>query len=228
MGPHLKRMASPRTWNVKRKGEKFITKLTPGPHNSDLGMPFGVLLKEILGKAASSTEAKRIMNSNEIKIDGTSRKDVRFPVGLFDTIEFIGTGECFRVILNKGGKIDLAKISREEALLKPCKIIGKSMVKGKIQLNLYDGKNILVGNNGHKVGDTVLIRLPGQAVSKHLKLGKKSAIFLTGGRHIGEVGNVEDISKNRIVYKNEQSNIIETSKKYAFVVGEDKPLITVK
>lgn len=225
---HLKRMAAPKTWNVKRKGDKFVTKPSPGPHNLHSGLSFATLLKEVLGKANTSMDAKKIINSNEIKIDGTARKNFRFPVGLFDTIEFVGAGECFRIVLNKKGKIDAVQISKEEASLKPCKIMGKTMVNGKLQLNLYDGKNVLAGNNGHNVGDTILIKLPGQAITKHFKLDKKSAIFLTGGKHIGDTGKVEDISKNRIVYKNDEGNLIETSKKYAFVIGDDKPSITVK
>lgn len=225
---HLKRMAAPRTWNVKRKGAKSITKPIPGPHNLHSGLPFATLLKEVLGKANTLADAKKIINSNEIKIDGTARKNFRLPVGLFDTMEFAGTGECFRIVLNKKGKIDAVQINKDEASFKPCKIIGKNMVKGKLQLNLYDGKNILVGNSGHNVGDTVLIKLPGQTITRHIKLDKKSTIFLTGGKHIGDVGKVEDIAESRIVYKNGEGNLIETSKKYAFVIGDDKPSITVK
>ena len=126
------------------------------------------------------------------------------------------------------GKIDLIKINKEESLLKPCKIIGKTIVRGKLQLNLFDGKNILADKNLYKVGDTLLLSLPGQKISKHLKLDKKSAIFLTGGKHIGEIGNVEDIIKNKVIYKNNKGDLIETSKKYAFVIGDSKPLIKLE
>ena len=53
---------------------------------------------------------------------------------------FLVTNEYFRVMLNKKGKIDLAKITKEEAFLKPCKIIGKTMVRGKLQLNLFENQ----------------------------------------------------------------------------------------
>ena len=60
-----------------------------------------------------------------------------------------------------------------------------------------------------------------------MKLDKKSAIFLTGGKHIGELGNVENIVKDKIIYKDQKGSLIETSKKYAFVLGEIEPLITI-
>lgn len=225
---HLKRLATPKTWNIKKKGTNFITKPVPGPHNLEKGISLSILLKEILNYANTTREVKKILNTNEIKIDGQRRKDFRFPVGIFDTIEFTNINECFRVILNRKGKLDLIKIKKEEVLLKPCKIIGKKMVRGELQLNLFDGKNVLYDNNASKVGDSLLLLLPEQKISKHLKLDKKSTIFLTGGKHIGEIGNVEDIIGNKIIYKNNKGDLIETSKDYAFVVGDNKPLITLE
>ena len=191
-------------------------------------MPLNVLLKEVLHYANTTGEIKKVLRSNEIKIDGKSRKNFRFPVGIFDTIEFTGLKEHFRVMLSSQGQICMVKISKEESLLKPSKIIGKTMVKGKLQLNLYDGKNILADNKSYKVGDTLLLSLPDQKIKQHLKLDKKSAIFLIGGKHIGEVGNVEDIIENKIIYRDNKENLVETSKKYAFVIGDQKPLITLE
>ncbi|MBI2659676.1 30S ribosomal protein S4e [Candidatus Woesearchaeota archaeon] len=225
---HLKRLAAPRTWQVARKKFKFIIKPASGTHSPKEGISFGTLLKEMLSYANSSREAKKIINTHQIKIDGKARKDFRFPVGIFDTIEFSNINENFRVIADKNGKIGLAKIKKEEASLKPCKIIGKTPVRGKIQLNLFDGNNILTDNKSYKVGDTLLLELPGKKIAKHLKLDKKSAILLTGGKHMGETGHVEDISGNKIIYKNPNGELVETSKKYAFVIGDDKPLVTIR
>lgn len=224
---HLKRLAAPKTWQIKRKGIKFITKPNSGPHNTETGIALSTLLKEILNYANTTREVKKTLNSADIKIDGKPRKDPSFPVGLFDTIEFANINEFFRVVLNKQRELSLIKIRKDEAILKPCKIIGKTMVNGKLQLNLYDGKNILADNNSYKVGDTIILLLPEQKISKHLKLEKKSTIFLTGGKHIGEIGSVEDITGNKIVYKDTTGNLVETSKNHAFVIGDNKISITL-
>ncbi|MBS3114604.1 30S ribosomal protein S4e [Candidatus Woesearchaeota archaeon] len=224
---HLKRLAAPKTWHVKRKELKFITKSIPGPHSLDIGLPLSTFLKEILNYASTTRDVKKILNTNEIKIDGKTRKNFRFPIGIFDTMEFTNTKEFFRVILNKKGKLDLIKIKKEEALLKPCKIIGKTMVRGKLQLNLFDGKNIIADDHIYKVGDTLLLLLPQEKINKHLKLDKNSTIFLAGGKHIGEIGNVEDIVEDKVIYKDSRGDLIETSKKYAFVIGDNKPSITL-
>lgn len=224
---HLKRLAAPKTWQVKRKGLNFTIKSVPGPHSLETGIPLGTLIKEILNYANTTREVKKILNTNSVKIDSKIRKDFRFPVGIFDTIEFTNINEHFRFILNRKGRLDVIKIKKEESLLKPCKIIGKTIVNRKQQLNLFDGKNVFADNNSYKVGDTILLTLPEQKISKHLKLDKKSTIFLTGGRHIGEVGNVEDIVKDKVIYKDSKGELIETSKKHAFVIGDNKPIINI-
>ena len=225
---HLKRFAAPKTWHINRKNNKFVTKPVPGPHSLELGIPINILLKEALGYANTPREAKKIINIHEIKIDGVARKNLKFPVGVFDTIEVINTNQRFRVILDRNGNIKLTEINKDEISFKPCKIIGKTLVRGKLQLNLYDGNNILADNNSYKVGDTLLLSLPQKRIIKHLRLDKKSTIFLIGGKHIGETGNVEDITGNKVVYKDQKGDLIETSKRYAFVIGDAKPLITIK
>lgn len=222
---HLKRLAAPKTWHVNRKKIKFIIKPAPGPHSLQNGIALGTLLKEILEYASTTREAKKMMHTDEIKVDGKARKNFRFPVGIFDTLEFEKTGECFRIILNKNGKIGVIKIRKEEAAVKPCKIIGKKMIRGHIQLNLHDGKNITVDKDNYMVGDTVILKLPGQEISRHIRMDKKAAIFLIGGKHIGEIGNVDDILQNKVIYRDQKNNLIETSKEYSFVVGEGNPLI---
>jgi small subunit ribosomal protein S4e len=224
---YLKRIAAPKTWQILRKTTTYITKPSPGAHSLGHGMPLSVILKEVLNYSRNSREVKKVLGTNEIKVDGTSRKNPRFQVGIFDTIE-LSTGETFRMIINKNGKLDLVKIKKEEVHTKPCKIVGKTMVNGKVQLNLYDGNNIFVDKDGYKVGDTVIMSLPDRKITKHLKLDKKAQVFLIGGKHIGEMGHVEDISGSKIIYKDHSGNMIETSKSYAFVIGDAKPLVTVE
>ena len=224
----MKRLAAPKTWHVERKKTKVITKPLPGSHRIEMGIPLNILLKEILNYANTTREVKKLLNTNDVRVDGTIRKNPRFQVGIFDTLAFTNIDEYYRMVINKKGYLELIKISKEESSIKPCRIIKKTMVNGKLQLNLYDGKNIIVDKNNYKSGDTVMISLPDKKISRHLKLEAKSTILLLGGNHIGELGHVENIIGNRIVYKSQKGDLIETSKDYAFVVGEQKPQIKVE
>lgn len=224
---HLKRLNAPKTWKIKRKGIKFVTK--PNPNRSmKEGLPLNIIIRDILGYAKTTEEVKRILSENNVLIDGVRRKDHRFCVGFMDTIKFIETKKSFRVIINKKGKIDLIKIEENDANIKLSRLINKNKIKGKTQLNLFDGKNILVEKDNYKTGDTLVLSIPKQEIKTCLKLERGSLIYLTGGSHIGEICTVEDILGNKIRYKIKKGDIFETLKEYAFVIGKDKPIIKVE
>jgi len=225
MSEHMKSYFAPRSWKIKRKSAKFISKPNPGPHKAEISMPLNVIIRDILGYANSLRETKFILGNKNVAIDGIRRKDYRFAVGLFDVLSFNDTNEYFRIILDSKGKIDLIKIDKQESNHKICKITGKTAVKGKLQLNLNDGKNIIAKDSEYKVGDAVVLTLNGKAqIKEKISLDKDVMIFLTGGKHIGRTGKVVDIIGNRILYKTD-GEVVETLKVAAFPIGKDKSLI---
>ncbi|MEM0230962.1 MAG: 30S ribosomal protein S4e [Candidatus Woesearchaeota archaeon] len=233
MSKHLKRMAMPSTWPLERKGSKFVTKPNPGPHSLEYGIALNSVLKEMLNYAHTSKEVKSILGNGWITIDGKVRKDLKFPVGLMDVLKNLKSGEAFRMMLNSKGKLELIKIPKSEENIKPCKIIRKQMVKGgKIQITLHDGRNLLTENKEYNVGDSLMIELPSGKPLQHLTLKKGSFVFITDGKHAGEFGRIveiigeKSIQKTRILVESNGQKF-ETLTEYAFVIGEEKPLITI-
>ena len=216
---HLKVLAAPKTWPLKRKSSgKFITRPNPG-QKLEFSLPLNFVIRNLLSYTSSSSETKNLLNNNHVAVNGVRRTEIKFPVGFFDTIAIQETKTFFRIVLNSKGRLDVSKISEEDSKIKPCRIIGKTSIPGKkIQINLYDGRNILAGNNDYKVGDTLIVSVPENSVRKHLKFEKKAKVFLIGGKHMGETGTVEDIKQNRIIYKNDREEGLETLKRYAFVI----------
>jgi len=210
---------------VKKKYIKFISKPNPGPHKIEVSLPLNIIIRDILGYAKILREVKFILKNKNVTVDGIRRRDPRFPVGLFDVLSFNETGEHFRVILDTKGKIELVKIDKQESSHKICKVTGKTAIKGKVQLNLSDGKNIVTDDPQYKVGDSVVLALNGKAkIKEKISLDKGTMIYLTDGKHIGETGKVVDIIGNRILYKTNEA-VVETLKEAAFPIGKDKPLI---
>ena len=224
---HMNRKAAPKTWPIERKKTDYITRPFPGAHKMEEGMSIGTFLKEVFRYAQTQKEAKRILLHKQVMVDGKRRKDEHDMVGLFDVVEFPETKEQFRITLSPRGKLAPLAITKEEASLKPCQVVGKTLVKGKIQLNLSDGRNILIGKNEYKTGDTLLVEIPKQTIKKHFKLEKGASVFLTGGKNQGSVGKVEGILGKKLLYKTEGGEISETSKRYAFVIGEGKQALHV-
>lgn len=223
---HLKRLFMPKSWPIKRKGIKFVMRPRPGPHPISNSFPLGLLLRDLLKFAKTTRELRYILNKKIVLVDGLQRKDKNFPVGLFDVITFPDTDESYRVIFNKKGKIELIKDKINN--IKLCKIIGKKKIKGKIQVNLNDGKNILVVEDKYKVGDSLLISIPKFEIKDHIKLEQGNLVCLIGGKHIGDLGKIEGVKEDKVIYKNEEGILIETLKQYAFPIGKDKPLIKIK
>src|SRR3989338_3197846 len=214
MRKHLKRLAMPKSWSSKKKGITYITKPSPGPHPIKLALPIKLILRDMLKVAFNSKEAKRILHEKDVLVDGRVVNDVKFPIGYMDSIE-LKNGNAFRVSLHKE-KLSLIPIDKSEAGIKLCKIIGKSKIAGKDQLNFDDGRNILytAGKTAYRVGDSVLISVPGNEIKEHIPLEKGCMVSLIGGKHIGETGHIEDIIQNKVTYKGKDGEIIETLKKY--------------
>ena len=222
---HLKVLPAPKTWPIKRRIAKFVTRPLSGSHKLEFCMPIDFIFKNILQYATTTRETRKILNSKVILVNRKRRKDVRFPVGLFDTLSIEEIGAYFRIILNKKGKLEIIPIPKEEADIRPCKIIGKTILKaGKLQLNLDNGRNMIVDKDDYKVGD-VLIKSFENKIMKHLKLQKKVLVYFTGGKHVGEIGVIDDIKKDKVIYKNTEGDVTETLKEYAFVIGDAQPEI---
>jgi small subunit ribosomal protein S4e len=228
MSKHLKRYFAPGTWKIKRKGIKYITKPSPGTHKISMSLPLNIVLRDVLGYAGNNREVKHMLEKKNVAVDGVRRKDYRFPVGLFDVLSLNDINEYFRVILDKKGKIDLIKIGKDESSVKLCRIEGKRAIKGRVQLNLYDGTNIIVQDKSYRVGDAILLaKGKKKEIKEKVSLDKDVLIYLVGGKHTGQTGKVQDIKGNRILYKTESGDVVETLKEYAFPIGKDKPLISL-
>ena len=54
-------------------------------------------------------------------------------------------------------------------------------------------------------------------------------VYLVGGKHAGTLGIIENVSENKIAYKEQagEGKKYETLKEYAFVIGKDKPIVSL-
>lgn len=216
------RINAPKSWPIERKVKKFVAKPLPGPHRLKECMPLGVILRELLKISSKKRDIKIILNNKQVLVNNQVRKEVRFPVGILDTLSLPDLNKYYRIIHSEKGKLNLIEVPKEETQQKTLKIINKTVLKkGKLQLNLYDGENVLVDKNSFKVGDSVILKE--NKIIKHLKFEKDSLVYLTGGKHIGTKGKVVEIKKRLgigkdvLVYKI-NNDVHETLADYAYVI----------
>ncbi len=226
----LKRYLAPKFWQLHKKGKKLTVSPSPGPHKKFESIPLQVLLTNVLKIAYLGSEARKIIKKGEILVDGKVRKDHAYPVGIFDVVSIPKIKKNYR-ILPKGNGLAPIEISEKEASTKICKIVNKTKFKGnRLQLNLHDGKNILVDKDVYKTGDSILIELPNLKIIDHIKLEKGCLGLVTKGKNIGKLGKVKDIIPGE--FKNPKRVICEIGEKstevlmeHFFVVGKDKPVL---
>jgi small subunit ribosomal protein S4e len=219
---HLSRLNSPTSWGISRKGIKFATRVSPGPHNLRNSMPLIVLIEEYLKYGRVRKEVKAILNEGKILVNGKVRKSIKFPIGLMDVISVPDLNENFRIFLDDKGKFMTFPIDDAEKDLRVGKIVSKNKIKsGKIQIGTLDGSSYLVDKSDWKVGDSLLISNKEGKVKEHLPLKKGVKVFIEGGKKKGITGTIEEFKENNIIVKTKDGDI-ETAKRYAFVIGKIK------
>jgi small subunit ribosomal protein S4e len=226
---HLKRYSMPVSWPVPRKKETFVVRPDPGPHPMMECLPLRIVLRDMLGYAENAKETRSILSQEKLLVDKRPRKRSRFPVGLMDVIEISQTNDYFRLTVGPKG-LGLEKIPKQDAAWKLCKITGKiTLKKGVQQLNLHDGRNILVKKDSYKVGDSIQISLPDQKILKHLKLDKGSHALIVAGRNRGASGRIKEIEERMHMLEKPTVTIetggkeIKTPREYIFITEKPAP-----
>lgn len=223
---HLKRLAAPSSWGILRKAETFITRPNPGAHTLDKCIPLGLLLRK-LGLVSTSREAKKALLASPVLIDGKRRVDPKAQAGLFDVVTV--ADKHWRISIDEKGHLVLANVPAGEIGIEPCKVTGKTPIKGgKIQVTTLDGRSILTdAKTKLAVGDTIIVTTPKQTIKEHLPLETGAFVFLIGGKHLGDKGVVASIKGSAIAYKSKDGKEYTTLKEYAFVLGKGKAAITI-
>jgi small subunit ribosomal protein S4e len=218
---HLKRLAMPRSWPLPRKTTVWVTRPSPGAHTLEHCMPITLVLRDVLGMAKTAREVRYILHNELAQVDGRVVKDTRRGVGLMDVLS-VGD-EHFRCVLDHNGRLRYRPISAAEASWKVCRIDGKSTIKGgKTQLNLHDGRNILVDDaQAYNTGDSLKLNLPDQKILEHIRFGEGTRCFLIGGAHVGSTADVKEYIVKRSSMPNEvQFDGFDTVARNVFAVGD--------
>lgn len=226
---------SPTFWPIHRKEDVWAVRTTPGPHSLHASTPLLVVVRDFLSYAEIAKEARALIKQGKIRVDGKVRRNERLSVGLMDIVELPDADRSFRVLPEFGGRFVLHPISGEETDFKLCKIVGKTTVKGgKTQLNLHDGRNILLDDSGdaYGVNDTVKLSIPNQEITDRVEFKPGVRAIITGGKSQGEYGILmgfgsEPGQKRTATIRNQENEDVRTLAKYVFAVGTEKPMMSM-
>ncbi len=231
----LKRLNTPAYLQIKRKHGKFFVKSSPGPHPSRFSLPLLHILRDLLKIVDTHRETKKLIGLGHVKVDGKIVRDKSFPVGLMDVISIEQLNKRYRVLPDSHHGLILNEISEEESHFKLCRINNKKTVKGgHIQLNLHDGRNILIRvqdpkspkEDVYKRMDVLKITIPEQEIVKIIKFKEDNIAIIMSGKNIGQTGKISSILKRfgpkaSTVSIQHNETYTETLYDYTFVIGEE-------
>ncbi len=227
---HQKRLSAPKSYPIKRKlNKRFLVCPRPGPHPKNNCITLLSVLRDMLEYCENSREARYTIKLGKVMVDGKTRKDLKYPVGIFDIITLPEIKESYIVV--SGEKY--LKLLKTDKKSKICRIENKTKIKGgKTQLNLHDGKNLIVDKDRYKTKDSLVLELPNLKIEKHLKRKENSLCLIIKGSNMGKIGKIKDIKKTPGSKPNMASieinqKTVDIPEKFVFVIGEKTPEIKI-
>ncbi|MFX1364384.1 MAG: 30S ribosomal protein S4e [Promethearchaeota archaeon] len=231
----LKRLNTPAFLQIKRKHGTFFVKPSPGPHPNRLCLPLLHIVRDLLKIVDNHREAKKIIVAGQFKVDGKIVRNKSYPLGLMDVLSIVKLNKHYRILPDSHHGLILHEISEEESTYKLCRINNKKTVKGgNIQLNLHDGRNILIKvkdpkspkEDVYKRMDVLKISIPEQEIHKVLKFKENNIAIIISGKNIGQVGKIINILKRfgpkaSTVSIQHNGGHTETLYDYTFILGEE-------
>ncbi|MEM2759892.1 MAG: 30S ribosomal protein S4e [Nitrososphaerales archaeon] len=229
----MKRQLAPAFWEIPRKEKRFALTVRPGTHAVQRAYPLGIVLRDLLKAVNTLREAKYVVGSGEVKVDGVIRRDVNFPVGLMDVIEISSINKMYRMVPKDGLILKPIEIPKEEKILKLCKVTRKLTTKNKkLQYGFHDGRT-LIDDRKMNVNDSCLITVPEHKINNTIELKKGSLALVIRGENAGTVGRVEEVKDGTFVLPKRvlmsfKERMVELPIDMVIAVGVDKPLIRIE
>ena len=231
---HLKRIGAPKHWMLDKLTGVFAPRPSAGPHKLRECIPMLLLLRNRLKYALTYAEAKVIMNSRAIQVDGKVRTELCYPCGFMDVLSIEKTGENFRLLHDTKGRFVLHRITQQEAAYKLCRVKALSVGVGKIPyIVTHDGRTIRYPDPLIKPKDTVKVDLATNTIIGFSKFEVGNVCVITGGKNIGRVGVIQRNERHQgshdIVHvKDKTGQSWATRGTNVFVIGtKATPVITL-
>lgn len=189
-----------------------------------------IILRNRLNLAFNGMECKRILNDkdNEVCIDGKVRRDLKYPVGLMDLLTIEKTKMRYRMMYDLKGRFKLAKVNKEQAKFKLCKVKRRVMGQNKVPYVItHDSRCIRYAHPDVHQFDTVKVNLESGEIEKHAKFETGNVVFVSGGKNCGRVGVINNRTKYQgsfdiINIRDAKDNSFNTRIDNCFVIGQGK------
>jgi small subunit ribosomal protein S4e len=169
-----------------------------------------------------------------VKVDGKTRRDHAFPLGIMDVLSIEKTNERFRILYDCKGRFLLKSIKEDESKFKLCRIKRREMGPNRIPyIVTHDGRTIRYPHPDLEINDTIKLDLNENKVVDSAKFEIGNVAYITGGNNIGRVGIITARDRHHggfdiIHIKDANGKSFATRMGNVFVIGKGKkPFITL-
>ena len=214
---------------IFRKDNIWTYSTNAGAHPKDMAVSLGLLLRDVLHFAENTREVKYILRNKNVLVNTRKYNDYKYPLGLFDIIEFKDINKTYKLLLDDNGFVKLKELEKKDlkTITRMCRVVGKNILDSKkIQLNLDNGFNVLVNEDKYKLKDSVLLDLKTRKILSVHPFKKGAEVFIFKGPHVGKEGVLKEIIKGTVV-KNEEVIVdvngkdLRTRSDYIFVITKN-------
>ena len=227
MAQHTKRIASPRSWPVKRKEHTWISSPKSG-HTLKNSLPLNTVFKDLLKLAKTTKESRYIIFNKDVKLNGNKVSSEKAGMGIFDVLTLGEIKESYTLLLNTRGKLTIKKLSDKESEIILSKVVGKTYLPNKkIQLNFLGGMNLIVTKDECSIGDTAVISFKDAKIKEIIKLEKGALVYLLTGKNISKTAKVQEV-QGKILVCGHGDLSFKINKDDIVTVGKDKPYISIE
>ena len=229
----LKRQMAPQFWGIARKTKRFVITVKPGPHKKSESVPTAVFLRDTLKLVTSLREAKSVIYSGKVKVDGVVRKSLHHSIGLMDVVELENVSEVYRLVPTEGKLLKPITINESEKTKKLVRVSTKTTINnGKMQIGFHDGRSI-ISDEKVNVGDTCLIQIPEIKIIEVIKLEAGSSGLVVRGTNAGQIGNIETVEEGTFILPKRviltlEDRKIEIPADIIMPIGKGEPVIQLK
>ena len=229
----LKRQMAPQFWGIARKEKRFVVTVKPGPHIKSQAIPTAVFLRDTLKIVTSLREAKSVIYSGKVKIDGVIRKSLHHGIGLMDVVELENVPDIYRMVPTEEKLLKPIKINESEKSKKLVRVKSKTTISnGKLQIGFGDGRSI-ISDIKVNVGDTCLIQIPEVKILEVIKLEVGCQGLVTRGNNVGQIGGIEVVEEGTFILPKRviltlEGRKIEIPADIIMPVGKGEPVIQLK
>ncbi|MCD4740388.1 30S ribosomal protein S4e [archaeon] len=226
----MKVFAASKATKVLRRSPSFVTKARAGPHAKDKALPLSIVLRDLMGIAKTAREARVILNERRVIVNGKITKDQKMPIGFMDVISLPSISKHYIMVYNKKGKLDIHET--DKPTFKLSRIQNKTMTNKGLQLNLHDGRNMIVNKNEYNTGGTLKLAIPQQKILEYYPMEEGNIAYVTGGKHAGDIAHIQSMlegtqTRAPLVVLKSKNTEFQTRRNYVFILGTKTPSIKI-